>query len=81
MTPEPPQMWSCLKAESLAIGSARLDCEVGLRGLDGIEHIEERLRSVGQGAFPGTRDIKLTGPKPALPQGYSGWGWPSRDPL
>ena len=37
VTPEPPQMWSCLKAESLAIGSARLSCEVGLRGLDGGE--------------------------------------------
>lgn len=73
MTPEPPQMWSCLKAESLAIGSVRLGCEVGLRGLDGVEHMEERLRSMGQGS-------KLTGPKPALPQGYTGRGWPWRDP-
>lgn len=80
MTPEPPQMWSCLKAESLAIGSVRLGCEVGLKGLDGVEHMEERLRSVGQGGFPGTRGSKLTGPKPALPQGYTGWGWPWRDP-
>ena len=81
MTPESPQMGSCLKAESLAIGSARLGCEVGLRGLDGVEHMEERLCSVGQGAFPGMRESKLTGPKPALPQGYAGWGWPSGTPL